>query len=118
MPKSKKPSALEKLQGNPGRRKENQNEPKPTGKVEKPNGLARWHPGVNDLWDELAPEMEELGLLTSVDRLAFIWMLRTANLADLAYREVKHGTKFDITRIDTHNCHCWIYWTGCWSRPS
>ncbi len=64
-----KPTSLKVLEGNPGKRPLPQNEPKP-----RPIAPQRpsWLTGEGKkMWDKLAPELERLGLLTTVDGEAF-----------------------------------------------
>lgn len=57
------------LQGNPGKRPLNKNEPKPQPIAPKPPS---WLPReAKREWKRLAPELEKLGLLTIVDGTAF-----------------------------------------------
>jgi len=60
-----KPTALKKLQGNPGRRPLNELEPKPArGLPPCPDflqGEARRH------WDEIGPQLEAMGVLAEID---------------------------------------------------
>src|SRR5262245_47442179 len=64
-----KPTHLRLLQGNPGKRPINKNEPKPAAKPPKPpehlNAVALAE------WNRLSQELSTLGLLTSVDSTAF-----------------------------------------------
>jgi P27 family predicted phage terminase small subunit len=62
-----KPSALKKLEGNPGKRAINQNEPKPTGIPNCPRHLSD---EAKAEWKRIARELAAIGLLTSVDRAA------------------------------------------------
>lgn len=64
-----KPTALKVLQGNPGKRKLNQGEPKPPeGEVTVPETLS----GVAKVvWGELAPVALAMGTLTTADVAAF-----------------------------------------------
>lgn len=63
-----KPTALKLLTGNPGKRKLNASEPQPAkaapGTRRVPSSLP---PVGRALWKKLVPELERLGLLTSVD---------------------------------------------------
>lgn len=63
-----KPTALKVVQGNPGKRKLNAAEPKPTaGSLKAPPGLdyyGKW------LWASYAPILQRLGLYTEADTLA------------------------------------------------
>lgn len=60
-----KPSRLRVLQGNPGKRPLNENEPKP--KLVAPK-RPPWITGeARKEWERVAPELEKLGLLTVVD---------------------------------------------------
>lgn len=64
-----KPTALKVLQGNPGKRKLNEREPKPpAGEVRKPRGLSR---AAGLEWDELAPIAMAMGTLTTADVTSF-----------------------------------------------
>lgn len=65
----KKPTALKILEGNPGNRTLPKNEVKPPPIAPKcPTWL---HKYAKQEWKALAPKLEELGLLTLVDRTAF-----------------------------------------------
>lgn len=63
---SRKPAALEKLQGGPSHRPLNAEEPKPAvaTSIAAPGWLDR---PARDVWNSLAPELHRLGLLTVVD---------------------------------------------------
>jgi len=68
-----KPTALKILQGNPGKRPLNKAEPKPRAVAPK---CPSWLPKeAKKKWKEIAPELERLGLLTSVDGMAFTMLL-------------------------------------------
>lgn len=66
---SPKPTAIKRLEGNPGKRALNDREPEPEVGVGEPpdwlpdDGKAHWH--------ELAPKLESLRVLTEVDRPVF-----------------------------------------------
>lgn len=63
-----KPTALNELQGNPGKRAKNDREPKPTaGRPTMPSWLPK---EAKAEWKRLVPELEKVGLLTVVDRTA------------------------------------------------
>lgn len=66
MPTPKKPTALHVLNGNPSKLKDlGKNEPKPTPiRPECPEWLNK---EAKDKWKELAPQLEQLGLLTKID---------------------------------------------------
>jgi len=60
-----KPVALKVLEGNPGKRALNHDEPKPTPIApRRPDWLS---PPARAEWARVAPELERLGLLTAVD---------------------------------------------------
>lgn len=64
-----KPTKLKKLEGNPGKRPLNENEPIPQSIApECPDWLLA---EAKKEWKRLAPELERLGLLTVIDRVAF-----------------------------------------------
>ena len=64
-----KPTALKKLEGNPGKRPLNTHEPQPEKKAP---SCPKWlDPEAKKEWRRLAPSMEKLGILTEADRTAF-----------------------------------------------
>ncbi len=70
MGRKAKPTALKELAGNPGKRALPKDEPRPDiGLPEKPKGLTKI---ASDEWDRLAPQLDKIGLLTKIDRTAFI----------------------------------------------
>jgi P27 family predicted phage terminase small subunit len=90
-----KPTHLKVLSGNPGRRPLPESEPKPQP-VAPP--CPDWLPEeARAKWDELAPELERLGLLTAVDGPAFaMTLLHYALAVEAAKRIDKEG----ITTVD------------------
>ena len=63
------PTALKVLEGNPGKRKLNEAEPKPKKKAP---ACPKWlEPEAKKEWRRLAKKMEALGVLTEVDMAAF-----------------------------------------------
>lgn len=70
-----KPTALKILEGNPGQRPINRNEPRPApGAPEPPAGLCR--EGRAE-WRRVVPELDRLGLLTRVDRATLVGYVET-----------------------------------------
>lgn len=64
-----KPTALKLLEGNPGKRPINENEPiPPKGSVKCPTWL---EPEAKKEWKRLAPSLEAMGVLTQADLTAF-----------------------------------------------
>lgn len=64
-----KPTALKELEGNPGKRKLNRNEPKPAKGIPPcPDWLL---PEAKKEWERLAENLGQLGVLTNVDMAAF-----------------------------------------------
>ena len=64
-----KPTALKILEGNPGKRPLNENEPiPPKGNIKCPSWL---EPEAKKEWKRLAPSLEAMGVLTQVDLTAF-----------------------------------------------
>ena len=59
-----KPSALREFSGNPGHRRINKNEPKPESAAVCPEWLSG---EARDEWNRLAPELQQLGLLSNLD---------------------------------------------------
>ena len=63
------PTAIKELEGTPGTRPLNKNEPKPTKKAPP---CPKWlEPEAKKEWRRLAKKMEQLGVLTEVDMAAF-----------------------------------------------
>ena len=64
-----KPTALKKLEGNPGKRKLNTKEPMPgKGMPDCPKWLL---PEAKEEWKRLCQKLSEMGVLTEVDMAAF-----------------------------------------------
>lgn len=64
-----KPTALKVLEGNPGKRQLNLNEPEPIAKAP---SCPKWlEPEAKKEWRRLSKKMERLGILTEVDMAAF-----------------------------------------------
>lgn len=77
-----KPTALKVLQGNPGKRRLNEREPKPpAGKVCPPGRLSAAARGV---WEELAPIGLVMGTLTTADVSAFATLCELRATFDMA----------------------------------
>ncbi len=64
-----KPTALKVLEGNPGKRELNTNEPKPKQKA--PRCPAWLEEEAKKEWKRMAKQLEKLGILTEVDMAAF-----------------------------------------------
>ena len=64
-----KPTALKTLEGNPGKRQLNVNEPKPLAKAP---SCPKWlDPEAKKEWRRLSKKMEQIGILTEIDMAAF-----------------------------------------------
>ena len=64
-----KPTAVKQLEGNPGKRQLNANEPKPAARAP---SCPKWlEDDAKKEWRRLAKQMEQLGILTEVDMAAF-----------------------------------------------
>ena len=64
-----KPTAMKILEGNPGKRPLNENEPvPPKGEIKSPAWLL---PEAKKEWKRLAPSLEAMGVLTMADWTAF-----------------------------------------------
>ena len=64
-----KPTAIKILEGNPGKRKLNENEPKP---LKKAPPCPKWlEPEAKKEWRRLAKALEAMGVLTEADMAAF-----------------------------------------------
>ena len=64
----RKPTALKKLQGTYRPDRDSADEPTPSGHADPPDVLTA---AALAEWERLAPELESLGLLTSIDRAVF-----------------------------------------------
>ena len=64
-----KPTAIKELEGNPGKRPLNKNEPKP--KQTAPKCPSWLEPDAKKEWRRLSKELESMGLLTEMDMAAF-----------------------------------------------
>ena len=92
------PTSLKVLKGNPGNRPLNESEPKPDGKAECPN----WLQGDAKIeWERLAPQLEKLKLLTSLDRTAFaIYCEEWASYQECIRFIHKHGRTYTVKDAD------------------
>ena len=86
-----KPTALKELEGNPGKRQLNMNEPKPKTKAP---SCPKWLDGeAKKEWRRLSKQMEALGILTEVDMAAFAAYCQAyARWKDAEEFISKHGT--------------------------
>ena len=71
MRNNQKPTALKILEGNPGKRPLPKNEPKPAPVVKVPAPPDWLNKEAKELWKDLAPKLERIGLLTEVDLATF-----------------------------------------------
>lgn len=82
-----KPTALKKLEGNPGKRKLNDREPQPDQAMPRiPAGL---DPDAKKCWQRLAPKLNKLGILTQIDGDALESYCRLYGHARRCWREAK-----------------------------
>src|SRR3990172_3936709 len=81
-----KPIELKKIQGNPGHRPLNLSQPKPKVPVKRPRGMGGLQ---KKFWNEYAPELERLQILTGVDSAAFRLMADHFAIAVQAVRELQ-----------------------------
>ncbi len=65
---TRKPSNVHYLNGNPGKRPPNKNEPKPPAPARLPAPPAHLSPEAKAEWKRIVPKLKKLGLLTLVDR--------------------------------------------------
>lgn len=85
------PTAIKVLEGNPGKRKLNEYEPKPEKKAPK---CPIWlDPEAKKEWKRTAQKLEELGILTEVDMAAFAGYCQAyARWKEAEEFITKHGT--------------------------
>ncbi len=88
-----KPTAIKLLEGNPGKRPLNKNEPKPKKDVPKcPSWLL---PEAKKEWKRMAEQLELLGLLTAMDMTAFAGYCQSyARWKEAEDFITKHGSIF------------------------
>lgn len=99
MPIKPKPTKLKILEGNPGKRPLNENEPIPQSIApECPDWLLD---EAKKEWNRLAPELERLGLLTSIDRVAFAGYCQSYAKWKIAEEFIKkNGATYRIPKRD------------------
>lgn len=85
-----KPTAIKLLQGNPGKRPINTEEPKPQeGEPEKPKGMPH---AASREWDFIVPQLRLLGVLTIIDGKALMQYCDAYAHVEMARKEIKkHG---------------------------
>ena len=91
-----KPTQLNQLQGNPGKRPLNKREPKPKNSVRKPRGMSQ---GAKKFWHDHAAELERIQILTGVDAPAFQLAAEHYAIAVQAAREL-HETGLTVEGKD------------------
>lgn len=88
-----KPTALKVLEGNPGKRPLNNNEPKPEKKA--PKYPAWLEPEAKKEWKRMTKTLEAIGVLTQVDATAFAGYCQAyARWKEAEEFLSKHGTIF------------------------
>jgi P27 family predicted phage terminase small subunit len=88
-----KPTAMKVLEGNPGKRPLNENEPKPEKKA--PKCPAWLEPEAKKEWKRMTKTLEAIGVLTQVDATAFAGYCQAyARWKEAEEFLSKHGTIF------------------------
>ncbi len=91
-----KPTALKVLEGNPGKRPLNKNEPQPEKKA--PRCPSWLEPEAKKEWRRMAKTLENIGVLTQVDKAAFAGYCQAyARWKEAEEFLSKHGTIFKTT---------------------
>lgn len=90
-----KPTALKILEGNPGRRPLPEDEPTPEGHAEPPGWM---RPAARKIWDEYAPKLDYLGVLTDIDAEAFA---QWCTLASMFRRKPVDMPASKLARMDS-----------------
>jgi P27 family predicted phage terminase small subunit len=104
------PTALKALRGNPGKRRLNASEPKPSGIPTCPKHLTK---AAKSEWNRISKELLVLGLLTSVDRAALAaYCSAYARWADAETKIQELGA---VTTTDKGNI-IQSPWVGCANR--
>lgn len=88
------PTAVKQLHGNPGKRAINKREPKPKTAVKRPWGLGQGE--QRKFWDEHAPELERMQVLTGIDGAAFRLMAEHYAFAVQAAKELREGGELTV----------------------
>lgn len=86
-----KPTAIKKLEGNPGKRPLNEREPKPSKKAPR---CPEWlDPEAKKEWRRMSKVLEDLGILSEIDRSAFAGYCQAyARWKEAEEFITKHGT--------------------------
>lgn len=88
-----KPTALKLLEGNPGKRPLNVDEPKP--KKQAPSCPSWLEPEAKKEWKRMAKTLESIGILTEIDKAAFSGYCQAyARWREAEEFLTKHGTIF------------------------
>ena len=88
------PTARKRLEGNPGKRKLNEDEPKPEHKMPEKPAFLSGEAGL--VWDRFAPDLYRLKLLTAIDGAAFAAACMAYSRWLQAEQEIdKHGLLID-----------------------
>lgn len=92
-----KPTALKKLNGNPGHRPLAENEPKPTAGIpSRPEWLSA---EAKREWSRVAPELERMGLIAHVDRAMLAGYCQSwAQFVEMAKDLREHGVTFETEK--------------------
>lgn len=92
-----KPTVLKLIQGNPGKRRLNMNEPKPPpGNLDPPNWLDL---EARKEWNRIVPQLADLGLYTALDQQSAGCLCQiVADLADAQHKIRKMGTKLVVNK--------------------
>ena len=92
-----KPTNLKVLEGNPGQRPLNENEPKPEPIAPKPPTWLRKE--AKKEWKRAAKELEKLGLLTQIDMAVFAGYCQTyAKWREAEEFIAKNGSNYEIPK--------------------
>lgn len=90
MPNRPKPSVVRDLQGNPGKRAINHDEPKP--KIKTPSAPAYLDGQAKIEWKRITKQLKPLGMLSELDRAALAGYCQAVSEQRHALREMaKHG---------------------------
>ena len=89
-----KPTALKKLEGNPGKRKLNTKEPIPAKGM--PNCPEWLLPEAKKEWERLADLMNQMGVLTEVDMAAILGVRPLKRIKDISSRHLGLGLQIPI----------------------
>lgn len=103
-----KPTALKKLQGNPGRKPLNDAEPQPHIGTRTPSVPAWLDEDAQAIWKRYARTLWELRLLTEIDVPAFAMLCESLALYQTAGERIRRGFHVQVTESGYRQQDPWV----------